>query len=148
RVPYKYGAADAARMPAGAKATLAEPGSCAMPALPQFAADLKLTRPQEVRCPRCAASGRVELQESWGTTAYPFSTTFACHDKVGVQCQTRLAWAKAQVAPGGVPAFVSDFVEAHAGGMDAGERSLALMAPRIPTRWIEALAVTAVRGEL
>jgi serine/threonine protein kinase/HAMP domain-containing protein len=148
RVPYKYGPADIARMPARAKATLDAVWSCAMPALPQFAADLKITRAQELRCPRCGASGRVELQESWGSTAYPFSTTFACADKVGVQCQTRLAWANEHLPASGVPAFVSDFVEAHARQEDAPERTLEFMAPRIPARWLALLPSEKVRGAL
>jgi serine/threonine protein kinase len=148
RVPYKYGPADVARMPARAKATLDQVWSCAMPALPQFAADLKITRAQDLRCPRCGASGRVELQESWGSTAYPFSTTFACADKVGVQCQTRLAWANEHLPAPGVPAFVSDFIEAHARQEDAPERALELMAPRIPARWIEQLPSERVRNDL
>jgi hypothetical protein len=80
--------------------------------------------------------GRVELQESWGSTAYPFSTTFACADKVGVQCQTRLAWGNEDLPAAAVPAFVADFIEAHARQPEAPERTLEFMAPRIPVSWI------------
>ena len=148
RVPYKYTAVDIARMPARAKAALDDVWSCAMPALPQFAADLKITQAQDLRCPRCGASGRAELQESWGSTAYPFSTTFACGDQVGVQCQTRVAWANAHLPAAGVPAFVDDFVETHAQQEDAPERTFEFMAPRISAQWIEQLPSDAVRNDL
>jgi hypothetical protein len=148
RVPYQYGPADVARMPARAKAALDDVWSCAMPALPQFAADVKITHAQDLRCSRCGASGRVELQECWGSTAYPFSTTFACGDKVGVQCQTRVAWANEHLPAAGVPAFVDDFVEAHAHQENAPERTFEFMAPRISARWIDQLPAEAVRNDL
>ena len=134
-------------MPAPARATLGDVWACEMPALPQFGTDVKLSVPQQVSCPRCGATGRVELQESWGTLVYPFSTTFACHDKVGVQCQTRVARASDGVAVAGVPAFVADFVAAHALEKPSPERSLVVEAPRIPARWIEAMPTGALKRE-
>ncbi|MCC7079305.1 MAG: serine/threonine-protein kinase [Burkholderiales bacterium] len=148
RIPYQYGAADVARMPACARAALDDVWSCAMPALPEFAADLKITRAQDLRCARCGAAGRVELQESWGSTAYPFSTTFACAGKVGVQCQTRVAWANEHLPAAGVPAFVDDFVEAHAHEEDAPERTLEFTAAPNSKRWVEQLPHGAVRDSL
>jgi hypothetical protein len=147
RVPYKYGASDVARMPARARATLEDVWSCEMPALPQFGTDVNLSAPKPVRCPRCGVTGRAELQESWGTLVYPFSTTFACNDKVGVQCQTRVDRNSANVAVADVPAFVADFIATHARERSAAERSLIVEAPRIPPRWIAAMPEGALKRE-
>jgi len=148
RVPYNYGAADVARMPARAREALADVWRCAMPALPAFAADVKLAQALEIRCRRCRASGRVELQESWGSTAYPFSSTFACHDKVGVQCQTRSARAQEDLPASEVPAIVADFIEAHAREDELPDRALELTAPGIPACWSESIGYPPLRSVL
>lgn len=137
RVAYKYTAADLGRMPAAARGAVDDVWTCRMPALPVFGADLKLERAQEVQCPRCGARGRVELQEAWGTMAYPFSTTYACHDKVGVQCQTRMGHAAAYVGVPGAPGFVSEFIDAHASIDPSRERMLEFEVDRVSPAWIE-----------
>lgn len=147
RVPYKHSASDLARMPAAARATVTDVWACAMPALPEFGAGLKLPSPRELRCARCNASGRAELQESWGTTAYPFSSTFACHDKVGVQCQTRIAWANEVLPAAATPQFVADFVDSHAAEEDSDERAIVLMAPGVAPEWLAGMPEGAVKRE-
>jgi len=147
RVPYKYSSSDLARMPAGARATVDDVWACTMTALPEFGAGLKLPQPREIRCARCNACGRAELQESWGTTSYPFASTFACHDKVGVQCQTRIAWANEVLPVTGTPQFVADFVESHAQEEDARERTIELMAPGIDSEWLAGMPEGPVKGE-
>jgi len=147
RVPYKYSASDLARMPAGARATVEDVWACPMAALPEFGAGLKLPQPREIRCARCNASGRAELQESWGTTSYPFSSTFACHDKVGVQCQTRIAWANEVLPVTSTPQFVADFVESHPQEEDARERTIELMAPGIHAEWLAGMPEGPVKRE-
>ncbi|MCC6532736.1 MAG: serine/threonine-protein kinase [Burkholderiales bacterium] len=146
RIPYQYGAADSARMAAPARAVLADVWSCQMPALPAFGAELKLARAQELRCPRCGCGGRVELQESWGSLAYPFATTFSCHDKVGVQCQTRIARASRKLPIAAVPQFVADFVAERASEASAPERVLEVQAPSIPARWLERMPAGTVQS--
>jgi len=137
RIAYKYGVQDVARMPPAARATLEDVWSCRMPALPQFGADLKLIQPQEVRCPRCRAVGRAELHEAWGSMAYPFSTTFACGDKAGVQCQTRIGRAGTSIGVPGVPSFVAEFIDSYASLDPAPERTLQIEAARILPSWLE-----------
>lgn len=136
RVAYKYSAPDIARMPPGARGTLEDVWRCRMPALPCFGNDLKLDRPQEVQCPRCGARGRAELQEAWGSTAYPFSTTFACHEKVGVQCQTRMGRGGDHLGVPGAPAFIGEFIDAHASLDPAPERMLDIETAQIPPAWL------------
>jgi len=142
RVAYKYGAQDVARMPAGARAALADVWACRMPALPQFGTDLKLERPQEVQCPRCGARGRAELQEAWGSTSYPFSTTFACHDRAGVQCQTRMGRGSDHLGVPGAPPFIGEFIDAHASIDPTPERTLEVETARISPAWIARIEPT------
>jgi hypothetical protein len=137
RVAYKYSASDLGRMPAAARGAVDDVWTCRMPALPIFGADLKLERAQEVQCPRCGVRGRVELQEAWGTMAYPFSTTYACNDKVGIQCQTRMGHAAAYLGVSGTPGFVSEFIDAHASIDPAPERMLEFLVDRVSPAWIE-----------
>jgi hypothetical protein len=143
RVAYRYTAADLGRMPAAARRTVDDVWACRMPALPEFGADLKLERPREVHCAACGARGRVELQQSWGSMAYPFSTTFACHDKVGVQCQSRMGDAVAYVGVPEAPQFVSEFIAAHATIDPAPERMLAFEVDRVAPAWIEHVEASA-----
>ncbi len=147
RVPYTYSAPDIARMPAQARATISDVWSCVMPALPEFGAMLKLPAPRELRCPLCKVSGSAVLQENWGHTAYPYASTFACHDKVGVQCQTRVAWANEVLPVTGTPQFVADFVEAHALEEDTGKRAIELMAPSVAPGWITGMPEGAVKRD-
>jgi len=142
RVAYKYSAPDIARMPPHARAALNDVWSCRMPALPQFGTDLKLERPQEVQCPRCGARGRVELQEAWGSTSYPFSTTYACHDKAGVQCQSRMGRASDHLGVPGAPPFIGEFIDAHASIDPGPERTLEFEVARISPAWIARIEPT------
>lgn len=142
RVAYKYTAPDVARMPPRARATLDDVWSCRMPALPVFGTDLKMDRPQDVQCPACGACGRVALQEAWGSTSYPFSTTFACHDKAGVQCQTRMGRASDHLGVPGAPEFIGEFIDAHASIDPSPERTLEFETARISPAWVARIEPT------
>jgi serine/threonine protein kinase len=147
RVPYKYSAPDIARMPPHARATLDDVWSCAMPALPEFGSGIRLPAPREVQCGRCGVRGRAELLESWGTTLYPFSTTFACQDKVGVQCQTRVAWANEVLPVPKTPSVVGDFVTSQTTEEEPEDCRIELLAPGIEPKWIALMPQAAVKKE-
>ena len=118
--PYRYSESDVARMPVGARDTVADAWACAMPALTALATDLtsagggRAKHDPQVRCPRCSATGRVDIDSGWGAAAYLFSTTFACHNKVGVRVQTRARADSVNVPPAGVPDFVRDYMDSQA----------------------------------
>jgi hypothetical protein len=139
RSPYKYSESDRARMPAAARATAADPWACAMPALPCHAADFRMGGATQVRCARCGQVATVKLNEAWGSKSFLFATVFACHDKVGLQIQSRSVTSEERVRPPFVPVAVADLVESLATEETSPDRTVEVVYPRIDDAVLEAI---------